>query len=151
MHVAVIGAGMVGPSTAWFLQESGAQVTVYDRERVAAGASWGNAGWLTPSLTAPLPEPAVLRYGLRAVLSPRSPVYLPLRADPTLARFLAGFVRHSTTRAWRRGLAAYVPLNERALEAFDVLAAGGVPAATHRAAAFLACFRREQDAERLCA
>ena len=101
MDVAVIGAGMVGLSTAWFLQEAGAQVTVYDRDRVAAGASWGNAGWLTPALTAPLPEPAVLRYGLRAVLSPRSPVYLPLRADPTLARFLAGFVRHSTARAWR--------------------------------------------------
>jgi D-amino-acid dehydrogenase len=149
--VAVIGAGMVGLSTAWFLQEAGVQVTVYDRDRVAAGASWGNAGWLTPALTAPLPEPAVLRYGLRALLSPRSPVYLPLRADPTLARFLTGFVRHSTTRAWRRGMAAYVPLNERALEAFDVLAAGGVMASTHRAEPFLAVFRREREAQRLCA
>ena len=43
-------------------------------------------------------------------------------------------------------MAAYVPLNERALEAFDVLAAGGVPAPTHRAETFLACFRRERDA-----
>src|SRR5215203_3370490 len=95
-HVAVIGGGMVGLSTAWFLQESGVQVTVYERDHVAAGASWGNAGWLTPSLAAPLPEPAVLRYGLKAVLSPRSPVYLPLRADAGLLRFLASFVRHST-------------------------------------------------------
>src|SRR5215218_5230438 len=149
--VAVIGAGMVGLATAWFLQESGARVTVYDRTGVAAGASWGNAGWLTPALTAPLPEPAVLRYGLRAVLSPRSPVYLPLRADTTLVRFLAGFVAHSTARSWRRGMSAYVPLNERALEAFDVLAAGGVMAPTHRTETFLACFRRERDAEHLCA
>src|SRR3954462_1501917 len=93
-NVAVIGAGMVGLSTAWFLQEAGVQVTVYDRDRVAAGASWGNAGWLTPALTAPLPEPSVLRYGLRAVLSPRSPVYLPLRADASLLRFLTRFVAH---------------------------------------------------------
>src|SRR3954453_10209059 len=82
-QVAVLGAGMVGLSCAWFLQEAGVQVTVYERDRVAAGASWGNAGWPTPALTAPLPEPAVLRYALRAVLSPRSPVYLPLRADVT--------------------------------------------------------------------
>src|SRR3954467_9986367 len=150
-HVAVIGAGMVGLSTAWFLQEGGVEVTVYDRDRVAAGASWGNAGWLSPGFVAPLPEPAVLRYGLRAVLSPRSPVYLPLRADPTLARFLTGFIRHSTARRWRRGMAAYVPLNERALEAFDVLAAGGAMAPTHRAEPFLACFGHERDAERLCA
>src|SRR3954447_10458174 len=149
-QVAVIGAGMVGLSCAWFLQEAGGEVTVYDRDRVAAGASWGNAGWLAPALTAPLPEPAVLRYGLRAVLSPRSPVYLPLRADVGLARFLGGFVAHSTARRWRRGMAAYVPLNERALEAFDVLAAGGVMAPTHRAETFLACFHRERDAARLC-
>ena len=77
-RVAVVGAGMVGLSTAWFLQEHGLEVTVYDRRGVAAGSSWGNAGWLTPALTAPLPEPAVLRYGARAVLSPTSPVYVPL-------------------------------------------------------------------------
>ena len=140
---------MVGLSTAWFLQESGAQVTVYERDRVAAGSSWGNAGWLTPSLTAPLPEPAVLRYGLRAVLSPSSPVYLPLRADRTLLRFLTSFVRHSTPRQWRRGMAAYVPLNERALEAFDALEAGGVTAATVPATPFLACYRSEREREGL--
>jgi D-amino-acid dehydrogenase len=148
-QVAVIGAGMVGLSTAWFLQEAGADVTVYERDSVGAGASWGNAGWLTPSLTAPLPEPAVLRYGLRAVLSPQSPVYLPMRADRTLLRFLTGFVASSTARRWRRGMAAYVPLNERALEAFDALAAGGVSATTHPAGTFLACFRREREAEHL--
>ena len=147
--VAVVGAGMVGLATAWFLQEAGVQVTVYERDEIGAGASWGNAGWLTPGLTAPLPEPAVLRYGLRAVLSPRSPVYLPLRADGTLLRFLISFARHSTAGQWRRGMAAYVPLNERALGAFDVLAAGGVTARTHRASSFLACFGRERQAQGL--
>ena len=73
-RVAVVGAGMVGLSTAWFLQEHGVEVTVLDRDGVAAGSSWGNAGWLTPGIATPLPEPAVLKYGLRAVLSPSSPV-----------------------------------------------------------------------------
>src|SRR5918995_793533 len=90
-RVAVVGAGMVGLSTAWFLQEHGFHVTVYDRDHVAAGSSWGNAGWLTPALTAPLPEPAVLRYGVRAVVSPPSPVYVPPRAHPRLFRLLACF------------------------------------------------------------
>ncbi|MEQ4304664.1 FAD-dependent oxidoreductase [Plantactinospora sp. B6F1] len=147
--VAVIGGGMVGLCTAWFLQDAGVRVTVYERDHVGAGASWGNAGWLTPGLTAPLPEPAVLRYGLRAVLSPRSPVYLPLRADWQLLRFLTSFVTHSTTRRWRRGMAGYVPLNDRALEAFDVLAAGGVTAPVRAAEPFLACFPRERDARAL--
>jgi D-amino-acid dehydrogenase len=85
------------------------------------------------------------------VLSPKSPVYLPLRADGGLFRFLAGFVAHSTTGRWRRGVAAYVPLNERALEAFDALGAGGVTAQTHPARPFLACFRRERETAPLLA
>jgi D-amino-acid dehydrogenase len=136
---------MAGLATAWFLQDGGAQVTVYDRDRVAAGASWGNAGWLSPGLAAPLPEPAVLRYGLRAVISSRSPVYLPPRADPALLRFLLTFLRSSTMRRWRRGMAAQVPLNERALETFDVLAAAGVRAPTHPADPLLACYRFPEE------
>jgi glycine/D-amino acid oxidase-like deaminating enzyme len=46
----VVGAGMVGLATAWFLQERGVAVTVVDRDEVAAGSSWGDAGWLPPGL-----------------------------------------------------------------------------------------------------
>src|SRR3712207_2706580 len=100
-------------------------------------------------MVAPLPEPAVLRYGLRAVLDPSSPVYLPLRADAVLLRFLASFVRHSTPGRWRRGAASLVPLTERALGAFDTLAAGGVRARTPRSEPFLAVYRTEREREGL--
>ncbi|MER7334724.1 MULTISPECIES: FAD-dependent oxidoreductase [unclassified Micromonospora] len=144
-RVAVVGAGMVGLATAWFLQERGVQVTVLDRTGVAAGASWGNAGWLTPGITTPLPEPAVLRYGLRAVLSPSSPVYVPPRADARLLRFLTGFARHSTPSKWRTAMRAFIPMNRRALESFDALAAGGVGAMTHEAKSFMAAYRTEAE------
>lgn len=143
--VAVVGAGMVGLSTAWFLQEHGIHVTVYERRHVAAGSSWGNAGWLTPALTAPLPEPAVLTYGVRAVLSPSSPVYVPLRPDVRLLRFLAGFARHSTARHWGVGMRAYASVNNQALAAFDELGDGGVASRTRAADPFLACFRTPED------
>lgn len=145
-QVAVVGGGVIGLSTAWFLQEAGVQVTLYERDRVLAGASWGNAGWITPALTVPLPGPAVLRFGLRAVVDPRSPVYVPPKADRTLLRFLSSFVAHSTPGRVRRGIAAYVPLNAQALEAFDVLAAGGVEVRPRPAEPFLACFRRPEEA-----
>lgn len=144
-RVAVVGAGIAGLSTAWFLQEHGVHVTVIDRADVAAGASWGNAGWLTPAITAPLPEPAVLAYGVRAVLSASSPVYVPLRPQVGLLRFLVGFARHSTARRWRDGMRAYVPLNAQALHAFDRLEEGGVEAAAHEADPFLACYRTAEE------
>jgi D-amino-acid dehydrogenase len=144
-RVAVVGAGMVGLSTAWFLQEHGVEVVVLDRQGVAAGSSWGNAGWLTPGIATPLPEPAVLRYGLRAVLSPSSPVYVPPSADPRFLRFVTGFARHSTMRAWKRAMGSLVPVNDLSLESFDLLRAGGVDADTREARSFLASYRTEVE------
>jgi D-amino-acid dehydrogenase len=144
-RVAVVGAGMVGLATAWFLQERGVEVTVVDRAGVAAGSSWGNAGWLTPGITTPLPEPAVLKYGVRAVLSPSSPVYVPPSASPSFLRFVAGFTRHSTAAHWRRSMGKLVPINRLALETFDLLKDGGVRVHTVEASSFLAAYRTADE------
>jgi D-amino-acid dehydrogenase len=148
-RVAVVGAGMVGLATAWFLQERGVEVTVIDREGVAAGASWGNAGWLTPGIATPLPEPAVLRYGLRAVLSPTSPVYVPPSANPDFLRFVTGFTRHSTMKAWKRAMGALVPVNDLSLASFDLLTDGGVDAETYEAKSFTAAYRTAEERQTL--
>jgi D-amino-acid dehydrogenase len=144
-RVAVVGAGMVGLATAWFLQERGVEVTVIDRGGIAAGSSWGNAGWLTPGITTPLPEPAVLTYGVRAVLSPNSPVYVPPSANPSFLRFVAGFTRHSTAAHWRRSMSKLVPINGLALESFDLLREGGVRAKTVETSSFLAAYRTADE------
>lgn len=143
--VAVVGAGMVGLATAWFLQERGVEVTVLDREGVAAGSSWGNAGWLTPSIATPLPEPAVLRYGIKAVLSPSSPVYVPPTANRRLLSFAARFARNSTPERWRRAMSALVPINTVALSSFDALHDGGLNEPTYEALPFLAAYQHESD------
>ncbi|WP_372671805.1 NAD(P)/FAD-dependent oxidoreductase [Amycolatopsis kentuckyensis] len=127
-RVVVVGAGVVGLSCAWFLQEHGAEVTVLDRSGVAAGASWGNAGYLVPGMVAPLAEPALLREGLRSLLAPGSPV--SVRGRPPAA-FLAGFARHATASRWRRGMAALAPLAAECHDAFDELVKGGVAAEVH--------------------
>ena len=126
--VIVVGAGIVGLCTAWFLQERGVEVTVVDRDGVAAGASWGNAGWVSPALTIPLNQPAVLRYGLRSLFNPSAPLHIPLRVDVGLARFLATFARHCSHASARRAVHANQPLNADCVEAFDVLVANGVDA-----------------------
>src|SRR5689334_691962 len=124
----VVGAGIVGLSTAWFVQERGVDVTVVDRTGVAAGASWGNAGWIAPALTLPLNSPAVLRYGLRSLFDPAAPLYIPMSVDSALGVFLMQFVANSRRSSWNRAARANVPLNEETLEAFDVLVANGVDA-----------------------
>ncbi|MFF0246475.1 NAD(P)/FAD-dependent oxidoreductase [Streptosporangium sandarakinum] len=126
----VIGAGVVGLSTAWFLQERGVEVTVVDRDGVAAGASWGNAGWLSPGLAIPLNEPGVLRYGMRSLLDPSAPLHVPATLDTKLWSFLTRFAANCTWRSWGRAVQANLPFNEECLEAFDVLTANGVESPT---------------------
>jgi D-amino-acid dehydrogenase len=136
---------MVGLSVAWHLQERGVDVTVLERGQVAAGASWGNAGWLSPALAAPLPEPSVVRFGVRGALSPSSPVYVPLRPDAALLGFLTRFLRSSTTARWEAAMRAMAPLNALSLEAFDQLVDGGVASSTASPKAHLACFQTPAD------
>ena len=148
-RVAVVGAGMVGLATAWHLQERDVDVTVVDREGVAAGSSWGNAGWLTPSLAVPLPEPAVLKFGLRAVLSPSSPVYVPPTLNPRLLSFLTRFARNCTPARWEQAMRSLIPLNNLALAAFDELEAGGISARTITDQPFMAAYRTSAEREAL--
>jgi D-amino-acid dehydrogenase len=129
----VVGAGLVGLSVAWFLQEQGVEVCVVDRSGVAAGASWGNAGWLSPALAVPLPEPSVLRYGLRALLDPDAPLSVPPSAGLAAWRFLAHFALNCTAGRWRRSMAAYLGINALALGAYDTLVEGGVETSTFEA------------------
>ena len=146
----VVGAGMVGLATAWHLQEHGVEVTVLDRDGVAAGSSWGNAGWLTPGMAMPLADPGLWTYGPRALLDPAAPLHVPLRFDPALWSFLARFMSHATQRRWDRAMAALTPIDRVALDAFDELAAGGV--AGHPVAAgttpgpFTVAFEHEREA-----
>ena len=150
-HVVVVGAGIIGLSTAWYLQEHGIKVTVVDRGEVASGSSWGNAGWLTPALTLPLSEPAVLRYGLKAMINPASPLYIPLSTDPSLLKFLLGFARNCTPAKWRQAMGIFAEIGRTGIDAFDELAAGtpAVAESTHKAEPFLAGFASPEHRDAL--
>lgn len=148
-HVVVVGAGMVGLSTAWFLQQRGVGVTVLERSTVAAGASWGNAGWITPAMAIPLAEPAVLRYGVKAVLDPSAPLHVPINLDPGLWSFLLRFASRCTASTWRRTMAALVPLNVAALDAYDVLESDPGMGERLRGGPILAAFREGEHADGL--
>lgn len=150
-HVVVVGAGIIGLSTAWYLQEQGVKVTVVDREGVASGSSWGNAGWLTPALTLPLSEPSVLTYGLKAMLDPASPLYIPFSTDPALLKFLLGFARNCTPGKWRAAMTVFAEIGRSGIDAFAEIAAGphAVAEPTHEATPFLTGFASLKDRDAL--
>lgn len=140
---------MVGLSTAWFLQQRGVRVTVLERSAVAAGSSWGNAGWITPAMAIPLAEPAVLKYGIKAVLDPSAPLHVPISLDPPLWSFLLRFAARCTGPTWRRTMAALAPLNIAALDAYDELETDPGMRERLRGGPILAAFQEGEHADGL--
>ncbi|MGH3554664.1 MAG: NAD(P)/FAD-dependent oxidoreductase [Mycobacterium sp.] len=144
----VVGAGVVGLSTAWFLQERGVGVTVVDRIGVAAGASWGNAGWIAPALSIPLNEPRMLRYALRSLPNRTGPVRIPLTVDPALWKFLVRFAANCRGSSWIRAARASATISQGCMEAYDVLVSNGVDAPVTDAP-ITALFHTSRDGEHL--
>jgi D-amino-acid dehydrogenase len=144
----VVGAGIVGLSTAWFLQEHGVSVTVVDRTGVAAGASWGNAGWIAPALSVPLNDPRMLRYALRSLPNHAAPVRIPPSIDPSLWRFLIRFAVNCRESSWTRAVHDNLTLNHDSMAAYDVLVSNGVDASITDAP-ITALFHTSADAEHL--
>ena len=74
--VTIIGGGIIGLSTAYFLQKEGCEVVVVDASNMDSGASYSNAGYICPSHFIPLAAPGVVRSGLRWMLDSSSPLYI---------------------------------------------------------------------------
>ncbi|MEW2394950.1 FAD-dependent oxidoreductase [Streptomyces sp. NPDC046862] len=124
--VVVVGGGVVGLCTAYYLARSGLTVEVVERRALGSGASRGNAGWVCLSHSTPVPAPGVVRYALRSLGRPDSPLYLRPLPDPAFVRWLWRFWRSSTPAAFRRGYAAIAELNRDTFDLFDGLRDAGV-------------------------
>ncbi|WP_213765351.1 D-amino acid dehydrogenase [Caballeronia sp. dw_19] len=99
MHVLVLGAGVTGLATAWYLREDGHTVTVVERnEDVALESSFANGGQLSYSYVAPLAGPGVLSKLPSWLLRRDSPIRFRPRLDPDQWRWLAQFVCACTQR-----------------------------------------------------
>ena len=86
-NVVIVGAGIVGLSVGWFLQNYDIEVTILEQKSIGSGSSWANAGWLSPSLTTPLPEPAVLQYGIKSLFNPNAPLSIAFPPSIKLINF----------------------------------------------------------------
>ncbi len=104
-QVLVLGAGLAGLSSAWFLCQAGFEVTVIEAEpEVATGASYANAGMLTPSMSDPWNVPGVFRHLLSWLGRDHAPMLLRPAALPSMLGWGMGFIRNSSTSRYQRNM-----------------------------------------------
>ncbi|MBA82483.1 MULTISPECIES: FAD-binding oxidoreductase [unclassified Leeuwenhoekiella] len=87
----IIGGGIIGLSCAYYLQKTGHEVTVIDQSDMNSGASYVNAGYLTPSHIMPLAAPGVMKQGLKWMLSSKSPLYIKPRLNAEFLKWTMAF------------------------------------------------------------
>ncbi|MBX2870138.1 MAG: FAD-dependent oxidoreductase [Acidiferrobacterales bacterium] len=92
--VAVIGAGIVGVSTAIWLLRKGHDVTLIDREGPAAGTSYGNAGVLAACAVVPVTVPGLLAKAPGLLIRSQSPLFMRWRYLLKLMPWLGKYLRH---------------------------------------------------------
>jgi D-amino-acid dehydrogenase len=96
--VLVIGGGVIGVCSAYYLASKGIKVTLIEKGEIASGCSYGNGGLLVPSHSVPLASPGALGDGLRWLFDAESPFYIKPRLNMDLFKWLLRFVfasRHS--------------------------------------------------------
>ncbi|HEX7644992.1 MAG TPA: D-amino acid dehydrogenase [Burkholderiaceae bacterium] len=102
MEVAVIGGGVMGVCTAYFLAEAGHAVSVFERHgNVAEQASFGNAGIVAPAFATPWAIPGAPRKLFAALFRGNSPFILKRRLDPAMWRWLSRWISESDLQRFR--------------------------------------------------
>lgn len=128
----VIGGGVIGLLSAYQLRKRGRDVVIIDKGNLGRGSSSGNAGWVTPSLSGPVPAPGIVSDSIKWMLQPESPLYVKPSAIPKMAGWLISFWRHCSPRHYRRGLIALSRFNETTMQDFDALIKDGLDFEMHR-------------------
>jgi len=125
-HVVVIGAGVIGVCSAFYLARRGFRVTVVDREEPAhEGCSFGNAGMVVPSHFVPLAAPGMVALGLKWMWNPESPFWVKPRLTPELWSWGWKFWQAANERKVAQAAPLLRDLHVASRVAFEELSVGG--------------------------
>ncbi|MCB0486103.1 MAG: FAD-dependent oxidoreductase [Flavobacteriaceae bacterium] len=120
-NVIVIGGGIIGLCSAYYLHKEGHQVTVIDQSNMDEGASYVNAGYLSPSHIIPLSAPGVMKKGLKWMLNPSSPLYIKPRLDVDFLKWAWAFNKSCNAKHVERSIPVIKDIAVLSQELYDAI------------------------------
>lgn len=113
MQVVILGAGVLGVSTAWYLNQAGHEVTVIDRcEAVALETSFANAGQISPGYSAPWAAPDIPMKAIKWMMEEHAPLAIKLDGSLYQLSWMSKMLRNCTTDAYFTNKARMMRLAE---------------------------------------
>lgn len=95
-NILIIGGGIIGLCSAYYLSKEGHHITIIDKGNGTNGASFVNAGYITPSHIIPLAAPGMIAQGIKMMFNSASPFYMKPRLDVDFLKWSWYFHRSST-------------------------------------------------------
>ena len=123
--VVIVGGGLVGLSSALFLTEAGADVTIIDSAALGSGAARGNSGFMCTAIVEPLPAPGAIGNALKSLRDPARALRILPKAIPRMAPWLLTFARNCTTSRYQSGRAALAEFNRNSSAVLERLTSQG--------------------------
>ncbi|MDO6807726.1 FAD-dependent oxidoreductase [Zobellia galactanivorans] len=124
-RIIIIGGGIVGLCSAYFLQKEGHEVVIIDKSDMTSGASFVNAGYITPSHIVPLASPGMIAKGIKMMFNSASPFYMKPRWDIEFFKWSWYFHKSSTKEKVARAIPVIKEVNVLSRELFQFIKASG--------------------------
>ncbi|WP_312953990.1 D-amino acid dehydrogenase [Atlantibacter hermannii] len=148
MRVVVLGSGVVGVTSAWYLRQQGHEVTVIDREPNAAlETSAANAGQISPGYAAPWAAPGVPLKAIKWMFQRHAPLAISLDGSGFQLKWMWQMLRNCDTRHYMENKGRMVRLAEYSRDCLKALRASTGIAYEGRQGGTLQLFRTEQQYE----
>lgn len=120
-NIIVIGGGIIGLCSAYYLQKQGHQVTVIDKSNFTSGASYVNAGYITPSHFVSLAAPGMISKGLKWMLNPASPLYIKPRLNPDFLQWAWAFKKSATVAKVEKSIKPIKDINLLSRDLYEAI------------------------------
>lgn len=117
--VTIIGGGIIGVCSAYYLQKEGHQVTIIDASDFTSGASFVNAGYITPSHFIPLSAPGIISKGIKWMMDSSSPFYVKPRLDYDFLRWAWYFKRSANKKKVEQAIPVLKDINILSRQLFE--------------------------------
>lgn len=144
MRVLVLGAGVIGVTTAYYLAKQGHEVTVLDRQPgPGLETSFANAGEISPGYASPWAAPDVPVKAIRWMLDRYGPLVARPSLDPAMWRWLFSMLRNCTSKRYAINKARMVSVAEYSRDCLRALRDETGIAYDHRSQGTLQLFRRQ--------
>jgi D-amino-acid dehydrogenase len=124
-NIVIIGGGIVGLCSAYYLHKEGHQVTIIDKGDITSGASFVNAGYVTPGHIMPMASPGMILQGIKMMFNSASPFYMKPSLDMDFLKWVWYFHKSSTKTKVAKAIPVIQKLNQISNELFSEIKQSG--------------------------